>query len=300
MQMEQDGREVLDRLPRPDYRDEEIAIFNDLTNVPAYRDSVCFNVFALLLCTEGSMDVEINGRRHAVVKGQCLIGRPNDKIARCRQSADFRGKFFMIAPEMIAECISENERWTREFRLKENPNVAIPHDKLHVYELYSDILLSKTTIAGSRDPYARRSLVSIVRAALFELISDMGEPDTDHARKLMRQPEMLYKRFVELLESKSVKPRDVGWYADHLCVTPKYLSAVCKSACGLTAFELIRRAALNDIRHALKYGNRSIKEMACELGFSNTSFFGKYVKAAFGMSPRALRKRLRDENEVFF
>lgn len=281
----------------PDYRDDNITIFSNFSCIPPVFESVRLDSFALLLCVDGSMQLEINCRRQPVAKGECLIGQPGDVIANCKTDNDFNGEFFLLSPQIIEECIAGNERWSRAFRLKDNPLVTIPHDKLDIYRLYSRILLAKTSTTGTHDPYARRSMISIVRAALFDLTADMGD-NIDCPSTVLRQPDILFRRFIDLLKSRRVKPRLVGWYASRLCVTPKYLSAVCKSICGHTAYDLIRTTILEEICHSLKYSNRSIKEVAVELGFSNMSFFGKFVKAAYGISPKQLRANLRDETPV--
>lgn len=287
-------------LPNPDYRDDNITIFSDITSLPDIFRTVRLEAFALLLCVEGMMEVEINGRRQPISKGECLIGQPGDIVANYKMDNAFRGEFFVISPEIISECIAGNERWSRAFRLKDNPIVAIPHEKLPVYKLYGKILLNKSSLTGTHDPYARRSMISIVRAALLDLTVDMGADDDTVNYGVMRQPDILFKRFINLLKSRRIKPRVVSWYAERLCVTPKYLSAVCKSVSSHTAYDWIRRAMLEDICHSLKYSDHSIKEIAVELGFTNMSFFGRFVKSAYGISPKQLRVKLRGEDQGIF
>ena len=48
---------------------------------------------------------------------------------------------------------------------------------------------------------------------------------------------------------------------------------------------------LEDIRDYLKSTDHSIKEICNILGFPNTSFFGKYVKAHFGLTPVQFRQK---------
>ena len=80
-------------------------------------------------------------------------------------------------------------------------------------------------------------------------------------------------------------------YADELCITPKYLSVVCKNNSGKTASEWITEHLLEDIRYYLRQTDMSIKEVSHQLGFPNTSFFGKYVKEHFGMTPIQFRRQ---------
>ena len=46
---------------------------------------------------------------------------------------------------------------------------------------------------------------------------------------------------------------------------------------------------LADIRYYLKHTDLSIKQICARMGFPNPSFFGKYVKEHFGMTPTQLR-----------
>ena len=109
-----------------------------------------------------------------------------------------------------------------------------------------------------------------------------------------RQGELLFRKFIKLLSSYEATDRSVKGYAEKLCVTPKYLSTVCKSVSGKTALEWIHDFLADSITHKLKYTDVSIKEIADELGFPNISFFGKFVKSRFGVSPKEYRIRLQN------
>lgn len=87
-------------------------------------------------------------------------------------------------------------------------------------------------------------------------------------------------------------------YADRLCITPKYLSAVCKATTGKTASDIINRYVVEDIRRLLKQPGKSIKEIANELDFPNLSFFGKYVKKHLGTSPTQYRNANMKKGEL--
>ena len=78
-------------------------------------------------------------------------------------------------------------------------------------------------------------------------------------------------------------------YASELCISPKYLTVVCKRNSGKTANEWITEQVLEDIRYCLKQTDLNIKQICARLGFPNSSFFGKYVKDHFGMTPMQFR-----------
>ena len=98
-----------------------------------------------------------------------------------------------------------------------------------------------------------------------------------------------FQRFLDLLHSLEVKHHSTKWYASELCITPKYLSFICKKNSGKTASEWITEHVVEDIRYNLKQTDYSNKQICDMLGFPNTSFFGKYVKDHFGMTPMQVR-----------
>ena len=90
--------------------------------------------------------------------------------------------------------------------------------------------------------------------------------------------EKVFHNFVKLLKEVYPKPRNVNFYADKLCITPKYLSSICKKISGYTASDFINRYVIKDIQILLKRSDKTIKEICNELDFPNLSFFGRFVK----------------------
>ena len=95
-------------------------------------------------------------------------------------------------------------------------------------------------------------------------------------------------------QSPSTHRREVEWYADKLCISPKYLSDVCRKCSGRPASEWIKDYVMFDIRSQLKNSTKSIKEISNRLGFSSLTFFGKCIRRWFGQSPTELREHLRN------
>ncbi len=104
------------------------------------------------------------------------------------------------------------------------------------------------------------------------------------------QVQILFSKFMELLQKEPVKHQPVSYYAEKLCISSKYLSYVCKAVSGKSALEFIQNAVIGEIMHYLDNTNMSVKEISCRMGFPNVSFFGKYVKTHLGLSPNKYRK----------
>ena len=83
----------------------------------------------------------------------------------------------------------------------------------------------------------------------------------------------------------------VGFYADRLRVTPKYLTTLIKKASGRSVSAWIDYYVIGEAKTLLKYSDRSIYEISKELNFPNQSFFGSYFRRYVGVSPSQYRSR---------
>ena len=101
--------------------------------------------------------------------------------------------------------------------------------------------------------------------------------------------EDLYFRFMKLLSEHITSERSISYYASQLCITPKYLSTVVRKVSGKAPTDWIREKLIDEMKYRLCHSQATIKEIAFQLHFPNNSFFGKYFKAATGVSPTRYR-----------
>lgn len=97
--------------------------------------------------------------------------------------------------------------------------------------------------------------------------------------------QIIYNRFVNMMENLPVKNRPVSYWASQLNITPKYLSAVCREIEGRSARCLITDSVIHEAVELLRSQSLSIKEISDRLGFVNQSHFGTFFKRHTGHSP---------------
>lgn len=275
-----------------DYMDDGIAFHTDIRELPIENSSMQVNMVTIVACVSGKLQVELNAITYTIRQNEILVCLPNSIIDNCMLSPDFDGAVLCLSQRGILEQISENEIWDKAFHFAESPIVRVSEESLNMFKLYGSMLMEKVKMKHS--PFYKEIIVSIVKASLYELLANVEKEAVSYGNGLTKQREVLFKRFIELLSTTRIKPRNISWYAEQLCVTPKYLSTVCKQVSGKTAFDWINEYVLVDIRYWLKNTNKAVKEIADILEFPNISFFGKYCRTHFGMSPTKFRKQLRD------
>ncbi len=272
----------------------DIALFERIQdynrNIP-YPLQVDF--FVLVVCLKGHGSININGENYEIEPNKMLICPPNIVIEKSTATLDFESRGIALSKKFVEQLSTiAFGGWDLFMFLSKNPVIKLQDDELDLFRQYYELLQSKI----SRKPCLHQDVVmeSLFRAFIFELL-DLFERFVKVVPPSYTSAEMLFRKFLEMLSSTYPRPRSVDAYADRLCVTPKYLSAVSKKISGKTASELINQSIVTDIRRLLQDRRLSIKEVANELDFPNLSFFGKYVKRMLGMSPKAYRASMADD-----
>lgn len=274
-----------------DYVDGDVAFTDsigcDLPDPGLFR----IDAIQLVACMKGTLRVDINTREYTLQPNDILCCAPNVLIRHIVGSEDLECKIITLSTRIVRQVINpSSDMRNKIFYINRNPVLHVGEEGICVFRQYCELLFSRMKETGN--VYRKELVASLVSAIVFELLGCLDEysPTTDNM--LIRQGDLLFKRFIELLTNMKVKDRSVAFYADKLFVTSKYLSKVCKQVSGKTAFEFINELVMEDITGLFKYSEKSIKEIADYLDFPSISFFGKFIKAHTGLSPTEYRKQL--------
>lgn len=262
-----------------------IQVIQEINFLPDY--AIKTEAYLAILCTDGLANVCINNQNYRVEKGSFIFCHPNMILESSMFSADFQFKGMVFTSEFVKEFeVYLDDGWNFLVYIDRNPVSQFNDHECEVFQSYWNLLYVK--LSGDRLKHHKEVITSLLMALVYELRDSTERyPSNDEPR--YRSSDKLFKRFMELLTSSFPKRRDVGYYAEQLCVTPKYLSAVCKNTVGDTASEIITKYVVTDIKYLLRQRDLTIKEVAMKLGFDNISFFGKYTRRNLGMSPKAYR-----------
>jgi len=84
----------------------------------------------------------------------------------------------------------------------------------------------------------------------------------------------------------------VNYMASQLNLSPKYLSDLLKQETGKTALELIHLYIISEAKDLLVAGDKSIAEIAYQLGFENPPYFSRLFKKEVGMTPKEFKNQI--------
>ena len=96
--------------------------------------------------------------------------------------------------------------------------------------------------------------------------------------------------FKSLVDKYIYEHHKVADYANLLNLSPEYLNECVKEVLSVSSKSIIIEQLLIRSRHALKFSNKTIKEISFELGFSSPDYFSYFFKTHTGITPSSLRK----------
>ena len=270
------------------YSDNDIVVVDSIqqfTEVNTAR--VAMN--AIVICTNGKVQAQMNSQTMELHKNQIAIVPQNVTVTDVMVSPDFNLKAMFLTNRILQSFLREKMNiWNDMMYIHRHYVVTMDEDEILFYTHFYD-MLTLAIVKGKDNPLHTDVIQSLLRSAILALCGAMKQKLSLAAVHQVKTSDNHFQRFLDLLHSSEVKRHTVETYASELCISPKYLSALCKKNSGKTANEWITERVLEDIRYYLKQSDFSIKEICDRLGFPNPSFFGKYVKDHFGMTPLQFR-----------
>ena len=138
------------------------------------------------------------------------------------------------------------------------------------------------------DTYSQYEQKLLLMAVTYRLCSIFSSTFKAAGKEMERKVEV-FESLVKLIEEHFMRERSVAFYADQLCITPKYLSVIVKSVCGKTVQQLLFKAIIRRSIYLMKNTNKTIQQIASDLSFPNASAFGTFFKKHTGLSPKNYR-----------
>lgn len=267
-------------------RDDDVMIIssNKSTDWELFHYPCRMDAIVIALCTAGEGRATINLKEFVVSPNMVVVNLPANIIRIDRVSDDFQGYILIVSQNFLREAqIDLNNMISAYMHIKTHPARTVTPDlSLHLQTFYHLIL---ECAEDKQSPFRNEILKGLIRAFLYKCAEQLHNQAHDEERSAKSRREIFFRQFIELLTQHHREQRSVGFYAEKMHITPKYMSSLMKEVTGRSAAEWIDEYVILEAKTLLKYSGLSIQEVAYKLNFSTQSFFGKYFKQHTGMSP---------------
>lgn len=241
------------------------------------------------ICQQGECELAIDQKCYRIRRGDLCIVFPRVTLQIISRSADLQGHSVLADVDRLQKNppLASAPPVSFLLRIRENPCITLSEERFRRMVRYFEQI---EEIERAGVGYAAE-IVRMLHTILFYEIMDayrQGEPLSMQPQS--RQNE-LFRRFATELSRHYTAQREIGFYADLLCVTPKYLSTVIRATTGYGAAWWIAQTVIHHAKNKLIYSAATIQQISNELNFPNPSFFGQYFKRHTGMTPKEFRLR---------
>ncbi len=243
----------------------------------------------LLYCTKGDAVIVNNLEERELHPFWGHIIMPDRTLKLKSKSIGFEIKFVTFSLSLFKEV---------SLRLKPSffPMLAnMPTQKLKTEEermYFVNLMTEFKYLYDSKDhPFRTQILTNTLQNIFYDIAYHFEKEGTETLKatnEAVSQKHIIAK-FIMLIREHFKTHRDVKFYAEQLCITPRYLSAVTQNAIQQSPKQLIDQHTILEIKVALQNEIMPIQTLAAEMDFPDQSSFGRYFKHHTGMSPTQYR-----------
>jgi len=237
------------------------------------------------LCLTGHAKIEVDLHAYHFEPDDIIIVFPGQIMACNEKSSDFALSYFSFSNHFIDEILFRLPTAFIGF-LKESVKYHLPvTEKNSLLTEYFSIMNSKFYDKGN---VCRSEIIlNLLHNFYLDLYNKVIARNEIHTRQPKHKKE-LEEEFFRLIKAHPAV-REVAFYAEKLCITPKYLSIITKESIGTSAKELIDNFAITELKLQLKSASTPLKEIAAQLNYPSEAFLCKYFKKRTGKTPSHYR-----------
>ncbi len=264
-----------------------IVVFHqhNMANQNYKKHSRLFEGLLVGVVVKGSMKTRIHFTEYEVQAGDIALVPPQVMIETQALSEDaeivtigLSLDFISTFPILRKFVMNDQLRWQPIIRL-EQEELLLQKELLHLIE---------QSYNNKQSPNKVEVLKHLVMALIHLIAEKYQEMPVAKSQTKNRTHELI-DSFYSLVSSHAHKQRNVQFYADQLHVSTQYLSSFLKQNTGKSTLQWIDHVLVLHAKTLLKSTNLSVKEISCELAFSDTSVFCRYFKRNTGQSPKSYR-----------
>ena len=243
--------------------------------------------YRLGIFVSGELHVSINLVERHITPGTLVFLGPGTIISPISFSGEievyglglFRDFPMPFAAEQMPSAFNGQ---VRDFQIKANENdIATAR---HIFDAVWHVV---------HLPDYNRHTVSSLAAALMHHYDGIYRQHVELLNAKRTREQTIFDRFIYLVNQHATREHHIGFYADKMCLTERYLGTIIRQSTGTTAKEWIDRALAEHIKIELKHTDKPLVLISEEMNFPNPSFFSKYFKRLTGQTPLEYRQSNR-------
>jgi len=275
-----------------DYRGQ-LMISDHIAQEYLFEEPCRIDAILILVCLRGKLEFVVNLEHNVVTEPSILVNMP-ENIIQFLGLENLEAYAILISSEMLNSLPNDMKQLANAYLpIKHYFHASVPLEEIAPLIPFYNLIRHSLQKTGPETDDIVRSLLQAFLLSILGLMREHQAQEIDANRLSTRSSSKLFERFMEALNAHHQQERQVKYYADKLCVTPKYLSMVVKEYSGKSPLDWICDYVIAEAKSLLHYSQMSAQEVAFHLNFPSQSAFGKFFKQKTGLAPTQYLKELK-------
>ncbi len=244
-------------------------------------------IIAIIL-KRGTLKLTIDMVEYEAVSPCLIIILPKQTFRITELPDDLDGKTIMMSSEFSDSLFNEYAAFNQlRKNVETSPVTYLVGGIREAFDTYLKLL--EDLINSPAKAYKLEAAKHLTLSMFYGIVLSMH--DLNEVKPTDRQG-VLFKQFERELRLNYKREREVNFYAEKLCITPKYLSAIVLEQTGKSALKVINEYVTNECQALLLSTNLTLQQISDKLNFPSQAIFSKFFKRMTGLSPRDYRKQI--------
>lgn len=243
----------------------------------------------LIVCTQGEFRFSLASGAYTAAAGETVFIPEDTPFRITGQSEDMEVSILIYKVQPIKDILG-NLVYSVHLYSRMSPDLPCVWKTGDEEDIITYMTLIGTDTPSDDNLFAVYERKLLLLSLTYRLCAIFQRKYLSGQTANVRQTE-IFLRLIQFIDRYYTSQRGVEFYADKLCLSPKYLSGVSKAVCGYTVQELVFKAITRRSMSLLDSTNKTVLEISEELNFPNPSSFGTFFRKQTGLSPQKYRER---------
>lgn len=274
----------------------DLIFYEDVKEIPItpYPSYIEFGM--VMICSEGNARIKVHTYEHLLEKNELIILLPGQLISLYEISKNFTISAFSISRSLFNGILSGICRFSPHFffYMRSHFHYKLTDNESTNFGNYYNLICKKARSPSNL--YPRETAIHILRILYLDLYNSYKIDSLPYMPTMDSHKKELADKFFSLIMTHYKENREVSFYADKLCITPKYLTTIIKAVSGKSAKDWILEYIILEVKALLRDSSLNIQEIVLRTNFANQSSLGRFFRKHTGMSPLEYRKSKLEKN----
>ena len=262
-----------------------LMLFDNVNKVPIYEKPYASPYIVVVLNHQGWLRTIYDLQQKELQPHDLVVIPPGHIMEAQESSDDYLVSLLVISPRFLEKLTRNYTQSQEQIRFYINSDIHLNDEQYKGVVGYFQMLQAISQV----DHPEREALLAKQMKIGVQLIEIYLQENGITTRGFTPAQELL-KRFQNAVVKHFHESREVKYYADLLCLSPKYFGTLIKEETGISASEWISRYVIIQAKSLLRHSRcLNIQQISYQLGFSDPAAFTRYFKMNAGLSPKEFR-----------